>query len=267
MAKEKDAMVVRFRTHAEFWEWLGHYGRLWQLEQGRELVQPLVPGLDIAIDPQTGRAVFQPSDGGEGKGDPGGGGGGDGHDRGPFVDTDPANRERMRTSAAEARQQLAQDAAQAPAEAPAKKPRGRRKAAPDAAQPPAEAKAEAPMPPVTTEDQSGDGELGETKPDEVAEDHHDYDALDPPKASPGTASGANGAAKKHTPAETRAALIDLLRQVHDVNRVEVESLAASLGVKKLSQVPDDNVAALWTGTENLCAKYGVAFPPAGMAPP
>jgi len=264
---DKDAVTMRFRTQAEFWQFLEHAARTMLGEQGNRWVNPT--GLKIEVDPTaTGGLAFSeepPDDPFNPGGDGSAGGGGDGQDGdqlGPAVDTDPASRDRMRSSAAEAREELArqqaqekaQEPAQADAAAPAPKARGRpRKPAKPSAE--AAAPATTTTTKITTEDQGGDSEMGDRKADEAAlSEPTDY-----------AAAKINGAADParaaHTPAETRAALIAVLREVHRINRSDVEAICTRLEVTKLSQVPDDQVSELWNDTEALCAKYGLGFPP------
>jgi hypothetical protein len=189
---------------------------------------------------------------------------------GPAVNTDPAQRNEMRDAAAEAREKLAAQQA-TPATPAGDKPeaqkRKRQSRVGGGAQSAAPTNgASDPHAPVTTEDQSGDPEIGTAKPEEAATSEPlDYDALDPNAAPP-----APSPPRAATPAEMRNALSVKLREVNDLNAVgkaDVSAAVKKFAVAKIGMIPDDRMPELWKATEALCAKHGLAFPPDGVPPP
>lgn len=186
----------------------------------------------------------------------------------PAVTTDPAQRERMREAAAEAREKVAQLAQEPPPEKAAVKPvtettQKKKRGRPAKAAGAADAK-------VTTEDQSGDPETGDRAPDEAnLAEPTDYDAsaTEAPALKPVNGTGEAPPAGAPTPPVIRAALIERLRLVHDIDRKGVEDVVSAFGVQKLSAIPDDRVGDLWVLTEELCVQHKIAFPPEGMTAP
>jgi hypothetical protein len=255
----RPAIVLRFDTQEEYFDFIARHAKLHPVPQPiavREANSGLQgTGLEVRSNEATGRLELRetaPTDGNTpAVGDA---------NSGPAVNTDPAQRNRMRDAAAEAREKLAAQQA-ADATSPGDKPettQKRKRQARGTTASPANGAAD-PNAPVTTEDQSGDPEIGTVKPvDAAADEPLDYDALDP------------NTAPRATPAEMRNALSVKLRAVNDLNpagKTDVAAAVKKFAVAKIGMIGDDRIPELWTVTEALCAKHGIAFPPDGMPPP
>lgn len=275
---------LRFNSIADFWAFIDTINRRGPpaeterlVNLGNEIFAPA--GLETRVNPETNQielhekgvvddAPSAPSGSGPDSAEAEGTAGTT-TNLGPAVTTDPAQRERMREAAAEAREKVAA-LAQQPKDAPAEKPVVKSVAAPPKkrGRPPG-AKAQA----VTTEDQSGDAETGDRVPDEAnLAEPTDYDAQPAPApvvaAKPVPVNGAGESAPPTTPVARQRAIIEALRVVHEHHdRASVDAIPGTFGVDKLSKIPEAQLPALWRITEGLCAQHKVPFPPDGMTAP